>query len=92
MRLDKWLKVSRVIKRRTVANEACDKDKIKINNRIAKASSEVKPGDILEISLGNRQTVIEIVKVPAPGNITTQAAKELYSIVSETKASDEDYV
>ncbi len=92
MRLDKWLKVSRVIKRRTIANEACDKDKIKINNRVAKASAEVKPGDLLEISLGNRQTVIEIIKIPNPGNVTTQDAKELYKVISETKVSDDDYI
>jgi ribosomal 50S subunit-recycling heat shock protein len=91
MRLDKWLKVSRVIKRRTVANEACDKDKIKINNRIAKASAEVKPGDTLEITLGNSQRVIEIVKVPAAGNVTTQAARELYTVISETRSSDDDF-
>jgi ribosomal 50S subunit-recycling heat shock protein len=92
MRLDKWLKVSRVIKRRTVANEACDKDKIKINNRIAKASAEVKAGDTLEISLGNRQTRLEILKVPTGGNVTTQEARELYTVITETRTGDEDYI
>jgi len=82
MRLDKWLKVSRVIKRRTIANEVCDKEKITINGRMAKASVEVKPADIIEISLGTRKTVIEILKVPQGGNVTTQEAKELYKIIS----------
>ena len=89
MRLDKWLKVSRVIKRRTIANEACDKDKIKINNRFARASTEVKVGDIIEVSMGNRQTIMEVLKVPEGGNITTQEAKEFFVIKSEIKLSDE---
>lgn len=88
MRLDKWLKVSRVIKRRTIANEACDKDKIKINDKLARASTEVKQGDKVEINMGERQTILEILKVPTGGNITTQEAKEFYRIISETKFSD----
>ncbi len=52
MRLDKFLKVSRLIKRRTVANEACDADKVSVNGKIARASYEVKTGDIIEINIG----------------------------------------
>ncbi len=52
MRLDKFLKVSRLIKRRTVANEACDKEKVTVNGKIARASYEVKTGDIIEINIG----------------------------------------
>ena len=52
MRLDKFLKVSRLIKRRTVANEACDADKVAVNGKIARASYEVKTGDIIEINIG----------------------------------------
>lgn len=88
MRLDKWLKVSRVIKRRTVANEACDKDKIVINGRMAKASAEVKPNDMVEITLGNRKTVLQIINVPEKGNVTTQDAKDLYKLISEEKLDD----
>ena len=54
MRLDKWLKVSRLIKRRTVANEACDNGRISVDGRVVKASYEVKPGDILELKIGQR--------------------------------------
>lgn len=54
MRLDRFLKVSRIIKRRTVANEACDNGRVKLNDRVAKAGSKVCPGDIIEITFGNR--------------------------------------
>ena len=63
MRLDKWLKVSRLIKRRTVANEACDGDKIMVNGRLAKASYNVKEGDVLELHFGQRVLKVEVLKV-----------------------------
>ncbi|MBQ6832145.1 MAG: RNA-binding S4 domain-containing protein [Oscillospiraceae bacterium] len=63
MRLDKYLKVSRLIKRRTVANEACDNGRIAVNGRPAKASYEVKPGDRIEITLGARTVAVEVVQV-----------------------------
>ena len=63
MRLDKYLKVSRLIKRRTVANEACDNGRISVNGKVAKASYEVKPGDRIEITLGSRTVVVEVVQV-----------------------------
>ncbi len=63
MRLDKYLKVSRLIKRRTVANEACDNGRILVNGKVAKASYEVKPGDRIEIALGNRTVAVEVVQV-----------------------------
>jgi len=63
MRLDKYLKVSRLIKRRTVANEACDAQRIKVNAKIARASYEVKVGDIIEIGLGQRLLKVEVVTV-----------------------------
>ena len=61
MRLDKFLKVSRVIKRRTVANEACDAGRVKINDRPAKASAEVKVGDIIEVQFGSRPVKIQVL-------------------------------
>ncbi len=61
MRLDKFLKVSRIIKRRTVANEACDSDYVKVNGRQAKAGTQVKPGDFIEIAFGNRTLKAEIL-------------------------------
>ncbi len=63
MRLDKWLKVSRLIKRRTVAQEACDGGRVSLNGRTAKPSAEVKPGDVLEISFGARSLRAEVLSV-----------------------------
>ena len=63
MRLDKYLKVSRLIKRRTVANEACDNGRISVNGRVVKASYEVKVGDRLEIAMGPRVIAVEVVQV-----------------------------
>jgi ribosomal 50S subunit-recycling heat shock protein len=63
MRLDKYLKVSRLIKRRTVANEACDNGRISVNGRVVKASYEVNVGDRIEIALGTRTVAVEVVQV-----------------------------
>ena len=63
MRLDKFLKVSRLIKRRTVANEACDNGRISVNGRVVKASYDVKVGDKLEISMGARTVAVEVLQV-----------------------------
>ena len=63
MRLDKYLKVSRLIKRRTVANEACDNGRISVNGRVVKASYEVKAGDRIEISMGSRTVAVEVLLV-----------------------------
>ena len=63
MRLDKWLKVSRLIKRRTVAQEACDGGRVSVNGTTAKPSREVKPGDIVEVSFGAQKLRAEILSV-----------------------------
>ena len=63
MRLDKFLKVSRLIKRRTVANEACDNGRISVNGRVVKASYDVKVGDRIEISMGARTVAVEVLAV-----------------------------
>ena len=63
MRLDKFLKVSRLIKRRTVANEACDNGRISVNGRVVKASYDVKVGDRLKIALGTRTLAVEVLQV-----------------------------
>lgn len=70
MRLDKWLKVSRLIRRRTVANEACDNERISANGRVVKASYDVKEGDRLEIRFGARTVSVEVLSV------TEQKGKE----------------
>lgn len=61
MRLDKWLKLSRLIKRRTVANEACDAGRITANEKVVKASYEVKPGDVLELHFGEKTTRVKVL-------------------------------
>ena len=63
MRLDKYLKVSRIIKRRTVANDACDAGRVTINGKIAKAGAEVKIGDVIEIKFGNNTTKVEVLAI-----------------------------
>ena len=63
MRLDKFLKVSRLIKRRTIANEACDNGRISANGRVVKASYEVKVGDRIEINLGSRTVAVEVLQI-----------------------------
>ena len=63
MRLDKWLKVSRLIKRRTVANEACDNARVTANGRPVKASYDVKAGDVLELRFGERTVKVEVLSV-----------------------------
>ncbi len=63
MRLDKYLKVSRLIKRRTVANEACDNGRVFINGKVAKASTDVKVGDKITISFGNKEVNVEVIDV-----------------------------
>ena len=68
MRLDKYLKVSRLIKRRSVANDACDADRILVNGRQAKASYQVKEGDILEIAFGQRTLKVEVTQISETAN------------------------
>jgi ribosomal 50S subunit-recycling heat shock protein len=76
MRLDKYLKVSRLIKRRTVANEACDAGRVLINDKVAKASAEVKVGDIIEIGFGTRNVKVEVLDVAE--TVRKEEAKELF--------------
>ncbi|MDE6220541.1 MAG: RNA-binding S4 domain-containing protein [Lachnospiraceae bacterium] len=79
MRLDKFLKVSRIIKRRTVANEACDAGRVMINDKPAKASANVKAGDILTIQFGNKETRVEILDVQE--TVKKDEAKELFRYI-----------
>ena len=79
MRLDKYLKVSRLIKRRTVANEACDNGRISVNGRVVKASYEVKVGDRIEIALGCRTVAVEVVQVA--DNVRKDDAVTMYKEV-----------
>lgn len=79
MRLDKFLKVSRIIKRRTVANEACDSGRVTLNGRAAKASAEVKAGDIIEIRFGERHFKAEVLNVAE--HVSKNDASLLYKVI-----------
>ena len=81
MRLDKYLKVSRVIKRRSVANEACDTGHVSINDKVAKPSTEVKVGDVVTIRFGEKQTVFRILSVAEV--VRKDDAASMYEIISE---------
>lgn len=81
MRLDKYLKVSRLIKRRTVANEACDAGRIMANGRVVKASYDVKVGDVLEIAFGQRLLKIKVTDVKE--TVAKNDASTLYEAISE---------
>ena len=74
MRLDKYLKVSRLIKRRTMANEACDGARVSVNGREAKASYQVKIGDVIEIAFGNRTLRVEVTDISANAKKADAAA------------------
>lgn len=82
MRLDKFLKVSRLIKRRTVANEVSDKGKILVNGNVAKPAKLLKEGDIITIERGKNPITVKIVKIPE-NNVSVQEASSLYEIISE---------
>ncbi len=76
MRLDKYLKVSRLIKRRTIANEACDAGRVMVNGKVAKASVDVKVGDVIEIAFGTKSVKVEVLDVQDTSK--KDEAKELY--------------
>ena len=81
MRLDKFLKVSRIIKRRTIANEACDAEHVTVNGKTAKASYDVKEGDILSVSFGHRTLKVRVLSVK---EYTTKAdASGLYEVIEQ---------
>ncbi len=79
MRLDKYLKVSRIIKRRTVAKEVCEGDRVSINGKIAKPSTVVKEGDIIEIQFANRSLKARIINIAE--HVRKENAKDMYEII-----------
>lgn len=79
MRLDKYLKVSRLIKRRTVANEACDAGRVTVNGKTARASYDVKVGDVIEIAFGNKAVKAEVLKVA--DTVKKDEAGEMFKLV-----------
>jgi ribosomal 50S subunit-recycling heat shock protein len=80
MRLDKYLKIARIIKRRTVANEACSKDRVTINGKEAKPSKEIKVGDKCTIRFGDKIVAFRILEVPT-GNVPKNSTSMLYEII-----------
>ncbi len=89
MRLDKWLKLSRLIKRRTVAQMACDQGRVFVNDRTAKSSTTLHVGDKVHIELGRRALTIEIAELPlkAPA---AQEASRLYHVIEEIRRQRDD--
>ena len=79
MRLDKYLKVSRIIKRRTVAKEVCESGRITINDKVAKPSTKIKEGDIIEITFANRVLKAQIINIAE--HVRKENAKEMYIII-----------
>ena len=79
MRIDKFLKVSRLIKRRTVANEACDAGRISVNGKVVKASYDVKVGDVIEITLGTKTVKAKVISVA--DSTKKEDAKEMYELI-----------
>lgn len=88
MRVDKYLKNSRIIKRRTVSKEACDKGRIYINNKQAKAGTEVAIGDRIKISYENREIEIEVVEILE--HVPKDKADKLYSVIKITKEDENE--
>ncbi|HAQ52637.1 MAG TPA: RNA-binding protein [Lachnospiraceae bacterium] len=79
MRLDKYLKVSRLIKRRTVAQEACDAGRVKINDKVAKSSTKVKIGDVIEIEFGNKSVKVKVLDIQ--DTTKKEEAKDLFEYI-----------
>ncbi len=88
MRLDKYLKVSRMIKRRTVAKEACDGKRVSINGKVAKAGSEVNVGDIIEIAFKERVIKAQILKIAE--HVRKEETSEMYEILEGVEDTDEE--
>ncbi len=80
MRLDKYLKVARIIKRRSVANEACSHDRVTINGKESKPSKEVKVGDVVTVGFGDNKLTFRVLEVP-DGNVAKNAVGMLYEII-----------
>lgn len=80
MRLDKFLKVSRLIKRRTVANEACDAGRVMVNDKVAKASVDVKVGDVIEIAFGQKAVKVRVLDIQ--DTTKKEEAKDLFEYIS----------
>lgn len=88
MRLDKYLKVSRIIKRRTVAKEACEGGRVSINRKVAKPSSDIKEGDIIEIAFAKKTLKARIINIAE--HVKKEDARAMYEILEGEEDKDED--
>ncbi|MGB9792524.1 MAG: RNA-binding S4 domain-containing protein [Thermacetogeniaceae bacterium] len=89
MRLDKFLQVSRLIKRRASANEACDAGRVQLNGRVAKAGSQVKPGDVITLTWGRKVIQVEVLEVPERA-IPASQARNTYRLIREEYIAPEE--
>lgn len=89
MRLDMFLKISRLVPRRTVAQELCDAGLVSVNGAVAKSSKELKSGDHVEVKRRNRLTKIEVLEIPSSKQIPKNAAGELYRLLEEIVVEDD---
>lgn len=80
MRIDKYLKNSRIIKRRTLAKDACEQERVFINDKTAKPGSEVKPGDVIHIVFGNGEITVRVLTTPE--HVTKDMAPTMYEVIS----------
>lgn len=87
MRIDKYLKISRIIKRRTVAKEACDQGRITINGKVVKAGAEVSVGDEISVTFGNRRLVIGVAQIKE--HVRKEETEDLYTIIRDEKITQE---
>ena len=92
MRLDQYLKLSRIVKRRALTKELCQKGLIRINGKEAKASKEVKEGDVIEIDTVSRHLKVKVLKVPAGKNVSKKAARELYETLEDKRKEIRDVI
>lgn len=88
MRLDKWLKISRLIKRRTVAQMACNQGRVYVNDRPAKSSTDIKEGDSIHIELGSRAVTVKVLAVPLKA-VRAQESSSLYEMLEEIRRPPE---
>ena len=92
MRLDQFLKLARIVKRRSVAKELCDSGAVKLNGIPVKPSKEVKEGDVVEVDTLTRYLKVEVVKVPSNRNVSKKEARELYQVVEDKRKDIRDVI
>jgi ribosomal 50S subunit-recycling heat shock protein len=88
MRLDLFLKASRLVLRRSIAQQMCDAGRVKVNEAKAKPSKEVKPGDVIEITRGDKRMLVRVVQLPASKQVSKQAAGTLVEVLRSGNISD----